>query len=254
MFRALLDFQRRWTEAAVTVLPRPWGVLVRSERYPLVHMGSMALVHALPPEGPPRILADLDEALRGSDIRHRLVVFESALEAYESQDAFARDAFTPTADLALARLGLPSCVVNPDVDVRRIGEGASEDDFRAIARAIHEEAGYGREVHDQIYGLERERRAAVGMLDYVAYLEGERAGIVSLWPRGPFALLDNVATHPRFRMRGVGRTMIFEACEAAARERCEWALLTADLFDRPQTMYKSLGFEPIGEIRGFLRA
>jgi len=29
--------------------------------------------------------------------------------------------------------------------------------------------------------------------------------------------------------------------------------LTADLFDTPKEMYKTLGFEPIGEVRGFVR-
>jgi hypothetical protein len=34
---------------------------------------------------------------------------------------------------------------------------------------------------------------------------------------------------------------------------CEWVLLISDLFDTPQAMYKTLGFLPIGEVRGFLR-
>jgi len=29
-------------------------------------------------------------------------------------------------------------------------------------------------------------------------------------------------------------------------------LLTADLFDTPKEMYKTLGFEAVGEVRGFL--
>jgi len=35
---------------------------------------------------------------------------------------------------------------------------------------------------------------------------------------------------------------------------CEYILLFANLFETPQVMYKTLGFEPIGEMRGFFRA
>jgi hypothetical protein len=47
--------------------------------------------------------------------------------------------------------------------------------------------------------------------------------------------------------------MVFEACRRAASARCEWVLLTADLFDTPKEMYKTLGFAPIGEVRAFVR-
>src|SRR5437660_798319 len=90
-------------------------------------------------------------------------------------------------------------------------------------------------------------------LVHEANLDGTAAGTVSVWPRGIFAWIDNVATHPDFRMRGVGRTMLFEACKRAIEARCEWTLLISDLFDTPKEMYKTLGFEAIGEVRGFLR-
>jgi ribosomal protein S18 acetylase RimI-like enzyme len=91
------------------------------------------------------------------------------------------------------------------------------------------------------------------MRPYVAYVDGTPAGTVSVWPRGTFGWIDDVATHPDFRMQGIGRTMIFEACKRAMEARCEWIVLISDLFDTPQEMYKTLGFEAIGEVRGFLR-
>ena len=117
------------------------------------------------------------------------------------------------------------------------------------------EKGFGHSpaVIDQMWGVWRERSQRVGMRPYVAYLNGTPAGTVSVWPRGLFAWVDDVATRPEFRMRGVGRTMIFEACKRAIEARCEWVVLISDLFDTPQAMYKTLGFEPIGEVRGFLR-
>src|SRR5207245_9426584 len=74
-----------------------------------------------------------------------------------------------------------------------------------------------------------------------------------VWARPPFAWIDDVETHPDFRLRGIARTMIFEACRRAASARCEWVLLTTDLFDTPKGMYRTLGFEPVGEVRGVVR-
>lgn len=253
LFNALLDFQRRWIEAAVEVRRRPWGAITRADRFPLVYMANMARVDRAPAGGPEEILADMDDAFDGTPVRFRSVVFEDPQEAFEAQEAFAGWEFRPTAQLAMARVGLPACITNPDVELREVGQGASEEDFREITRTIHEESGYPAEVHRQLYALDAERKAVVGMRDFVAFLKDEPAGTVSLWVRGPYAIVENVATHPRFRMQGVGRTTIFEACRRAVDARCEWTLLTANLFDSPQLMYKTLGFAPIGEIRGFLR-
>ena len=127
------------------------------------------------------------------------------------------------------------------------------DAFRLLKIATESASGYSREVVDQLWGLWHDRSCHVGMTPYVAYLNGVPAGTISVWARGPFAWIDDVATHPDFRLRGVARTMIFEACRRAASARCEWVVLTADLFDTPKEMYKTLGFEPIGEVRGFVR-
>jgi len=69
-------------------------------------------------------------------------------------------------------------------------------------------------------------------------LDGTPAGTVSVWPRGTFGWIDDVATHPDFRMQGIGRTMIFEACKRAMEARCEWIVLISDLFDTPQVLWR----------------
>jgi len=254
LFRALLDFWRDGIEASVDVVRRPWGVITRAERYPTVFMANEALVASTPEEGVPRILADLDAVYAGSEIRHRRVWFEDAEEAFAAQDAFVEAEFKPSAEVAMARVGMPSCIVNPDVAIREAEAEVVEEDYRGIWSAMDEASGYDAKLSHDLYALGLERSRVLRTRRFVAYLNGEPAGIFLLWPRGRFALIDDVGTHPRFRMKGVGRTMIFEACHRAILERCEWTLLTADLFDTPQMMYKTLGFEPIGELRGFFRA
>jgi ribosomal protein S18 acetylase RimI-like enzyme len=137
--------------------------------------------------------------------------------------------------------------------IRPAADDQVADDFRTVMGATEAGSGLSRDVIEQLWGVWQERSRRVGMRPYVAYLDGIPAGTVSVWPRGQFAWIDDVATHPDFRMRGIGRTMIFEACKRAMEARCEWLVLISDLFDTPQEMYRTLGFEAIGEVRGFLR-
>ncbi len=254
LLRTTLDFQRRWVETGCIAERRPYGALLRNDRYPLVFMANMAWVERPPQEGIDGVLADLDRAFAGSAVRHRYLVFEEARAAFDEQERLAGQGFQPDAVVAMARLGIPACITNPDLEIRQVGAAAQEGDFRTIWLAVREEMGWTPDETRQVYALDRERGAALGQRTYVAYLEGEPAGIFALWTRGVSALIEDVATHPRFRMKGVGRTMIFEACTRAVNLGCEWTLLLTPLLGSPQVMYKTLGFQPVGEIRSFLRA
>ncbi|HYY47350.1 MAG TPA: GNAT family N-acetyltransferase [Thermoplasmata archaeon] len=253
MLRAVLEFLRTWREQASTKERRSWGVIYRDDRFPLIHDANLGWVSTVPPGGPDGILEDLDDAFRGTPVRHRALLFEDADEAFAVQEPFVRLGFRPTAELALAKVGLPDCIMNPEVEVRPVEDEAAKEGFRSVTTATEAAFGYSREVLEQLWGVRQYRSRRVGMRPYLAYLNGVPAGTVSVWPRGKFAWIDDVATHPDFRMHGVGRTLICEACKRAEEAGSEWALLTSDLFDTPQEMYKSLGFHPIGEVRGFLR-
>jgi len=253
MMRAVLEFLRTARELAPIKVQRPWGTVYRDDRFPLIHQANLAWVSAVPDDGPEPILADMDQAFRGTAIRHRALLFEDAERAYAVQEEFIRRGFRPTAELAMAKVGLPDCIVNREVEIRSAAEGEAAEGFRSVMRATDAAFGHPPEVLEQMWGLRQDWAHQVGMRPYLATLNGAPAGTFSVWPRGIFAWIDDVATHPDFRMQGVGRTMIFEACKRAAEARCEWVVLISDLFDTPQEMYKTLGFEPIGEVRGFLR-
>jgi len=253
MLRAVIEFLRVWREQTPTKVRTSWGTIYRDDRFPLIHQANLGWVATPPKEGPKKIVEDLADAFRGSAVPHQALLFEDAEEAFSVQEEFARLGFRPTAELALAKVGLPDCIVNPDLEVRPAAEGNGPEDFRSVFTATERGFGHSPAVIDQMWGVWRERSQRVGMRPYVAYLNGTPAGTISVWPRGVFAWIDDVATRPEFRMRGVGRTMIFEACKRAIEARCEWVVLISDLFDTPQAMYRTLGFEPIGEVRGFLR-
>jgi len=253
LLRAVIEFLRVWREQAPSRVSTSWGTIYRDERFHTIHQANLGWVSSLPKEGASKILTDLAAAFRGTAVRHQALLFEDAAEAYTIQEELAGQGFRPMSELAMAKVGLPACIVNPEVEIRPAVEGASAEAFRLLKIATESASGYSREVVDQLWDLWHDRSGRVGMTPYVAYLNGVPAGTISVWARGPFAWIDDVATHPDFRLRGVARTMIFEACRRAASARCEWVVLTADLFDTPKEMYKTLGFEPVGEVRGFVR-
>lgn len=250
---AFIDMVRAGVRTGADLEAKPYGVIVRDLHHPLVHDTNLAWVERAPGGGVDTLLADLDAAFLGTDVRHRFVIFADAQVAYDHQDVFVAAGFRPHAELVMAKVGLPSCIVNPDLVVKEVGKDAPAEDFRLVQAAIHAESGYSPEESRQVYDVERIRGAALGERAFVGYLRGELVATCAVWPRGIFALIGSVATLPKFRMQGVGRTMIFDACRRAIAARCEYALLTADLFDTPKAMYKTLGFEPVGELRGFLR-
>jgi GNAT superfamily N-acetyltransferase len=253
LFEALLGFERDATRAAGEAVRTEWGEIDRNARHPRLHIANAAWVDRVPASGVDGLLAELDAAYGPAGVPHRSVLFPDAALAFELQPEFVAREFRPKADLAMARLGLPSCIVNEAVEVREVGRGASSADHRAVWMAVDETANYAPDISGDLHDLWRERAALLGLRSFVAYLDGEPAGTFTLWVRGPFAHIDDVGTAPAHRMKGVGRTMIHEACNLAIEARAEWALLVANLFDTPHLMYKTLGFEPIGEIRGFLR-
>ena len=252
MMRAVREFLRTARELAPIKVQRPWGTVYRDDRFPLIHQANLAWVTAVPEGGPEPILADMDEAFRGTSIRHRALLFEDAEQAFRVQEEFVRRGFRPTAELAMAKVGLPDCIVNREVEIRSAAEGEAAEGFRSVMRATDAAFGHPPEVLEQMWGRRQDWARRLEMRPYLATLNGTPAGTFSVWPRGIFAWIDDVATHPNFRMQGVGRTMIFEACKRATEARCEWVVLISDLFDTPREMYKTLGFEPIGEVRGFL--
>lgn len=253
LLRAAIDFERTWMEAGAEVTRTAYGAVVRDPRYPLIHMANLARVGRLPTGGIEEILSDLDAAFEGTPVRHRNVLFEDARVAFDTQEAFVARGFRAMGDLTMARLGLPACITNPDLVVREVGAGASEEDYRRMRMRLFEGVGYPPEECRQLYAIGQERGAALGQKEYVGYFRGEPAGTIALWPRGRFGLIEDVATMPEFRNRGVARTMLFDVSKRALSERCEYTLLFTDLLGSPQVMYKTLGYFPVGEVRSFLR-
>src|SRR5947208_16888603 len=148
------------------------------EWFPLVHEANLGCVSTRSEDGPKKIIEDLGEAFRGMAIPHQALLFEDAEKAFALQEEFVRLGFRPTAELALAKVGLPDCIVNPDLELRPAAAGTAVDDCRAITAATAVALGPSPPVLEQLGGVWRERSKHVGMYPYVAFMDGTAAGTV----------------------------------------------------------------------------
>lgn len=67
------------------------------------------------------------------------------------------------------------------------------------------------------------------------------------------AQLENVFTHPEFRGRGYGTSLVREALKLSQRAGCRLAFLEADLGEWPQQWYTRLGYAEARQTHDFTR-
>jgi len=97
-----------------------------------------------------------------------------------------------------------------------------------------------------------ERR--LGARFFVAHVDGEPAGHCELYLDGDDAQVENVATLVRFRNRGVARSVVLAAVDAARDAGVARTFIVADGDDWPRHLYGRLGFDAIGTEDDFLKA
>jgi ribosomal protein S18 acetylase RimI-like enzyme len=94
----------------------------------------------------------------------------------------------------------------------------------------------------------------LGARFFVARVDGEPAGHCELYVDGDEAQVENVATLVRFRNRGVARSAVLAAVDAAREAGATRTYIVADGDDWPKQLYERLGFDAIGTEIGFLKA
>jgi ribosomal protein S18 acetylase RimI-like enzyme len=67
------------------------------------------------------------------------------------------------------------------------------------------------------------------------------------------AQVENVDTLEEFRGRGVARSVVLRAVEAARDADAEHVFIVADDADWPRELYARLGFDRVGRTRQFTR-
>jgi len=237
------------------VQKRPWGFLAIAPDYPAVHDANMAWVERVPKSGIGQVLLELDNATRSQGISFRHLEFSDPGAAHEVQDTLTDMGFAPSRMLAMVRLGVSTCIRNPDLEVREVDTPEEWEVFDAIFSELHRESGYSDEVSREIIERHRARLPKLKERVVMGLFSGEGAGVATLVPRTRVAYVAEVGTRPKFRRRGVGRTLVEEVSNLAQQLAIPYVGLTTAWDNEPaRALYESLGYRPVGERRGFHKA
>jgi ribosomal protein S18 acetylase RimI-like enzyme len=237
------------------VLKRPWGSLFIAPDYPAVHDANMAWVERVPKSGISQVLLELDNATRSQGISFRHLEFADPEAAHQVQETLIDMGFTPSRMLAMVRLGVATCIRNPDLEVREVDTPEEWEVFDAIFSELHSESGYSEEVSREIIDRHRARLSKLKERVVMGLFSGEGAGVATLVPRPRLAYVAEVGTRPKFRRRGVGRTLVEEVSNLGQQLGIPYVGLTTAWDNEPaRALYSSLGYQAVGERRGFHKA
>lgn len=247
--RAVAFLREIYRRRADSVEPFPWGELVATPSLPRVWDANVAIVERWDGDAA-ELRQEMDRVQRDAGFGHRKVVLPSEELAarlwpgLERLDWPVRDRF-----LLLAHRRRPDRPADPGIDVVVVGDADWEQSRRAMG------VGFGSDAETMAQLLELERRLGdvIEVRHLAAVVEGEVAAYAALYIEGHVAQVEEVATLPAHRGRGLARAVVLRAVEDARRAGAELVFLLAAEDDWPNELYRRLGFAAIGVEHAFGR-
>jgi len=237
----LLETYRRRAER---VEPFPWGELVLTPSLPIVWDGNFAVASSWDGDAA-SLQRALEQAQADAGFAHRRTV----LTGEELGDRLWPDISSggwefASRHLVMAQRREPDRP--PDEAIEILGVGHA--DWAKGRRMMFEQEGQGEspELVRQLLELDRRLAAAMEVRRLAAIVEGEVASFTGLYLEGSVAQIEDVATLPEHRGRGLARAVVLAAAAEARRAGADLVFLVADAADWPQELYTRLGFDTIG--------
>lgn len=131
----------------------------------------------------------------------------------------------------------------------------TEAELQALQLAIFEQADFGPDTSPELAALmaaaQQALRAGTAARRFGAGKDGELQSMCSLFldPDSAgvrVAMVEEVATLPAYRERGLAKAVVSAALRAAGQWDAQLITVPADADDWPQLLYAKLGFEPVG--------
>ena len=144
----------------------------------------------------------------------------------------------------MAQRRFPDRPADPGVEVLWVGEV----DWARGRRSMIEAGPYGEdpELGGQLVELDRRLARAMEVRHLAAVVDGDVVAYAGLYLGDGVAQIEDVATLPAYRNRGLARSVVLHAAAEARRSGADLVFLVADEHDWPKDLYARLGFEPIG--------
>ncbi|MFZ0041444.1 MAG: GNAT family N-acetyltransferase [Solirubrobacteraceae bacterium] len=251
-----LDRQLR-LRAAPEVHAIAGGFVVRDRALADVyHLNAVLLAGALAPDtGADEIETMAEHWL--SDCGHRQVVIDDAPAAEELAPALAERGWDRTRKVFMVLTTDPAQAV-ADPRAREVSEPELEEVQLANTRIGYPARAFSPDLPAHLVAAQAALRTGTAAKAFGA---GDDDGLQSsctlfLDPEGlggRVAMVEEVATLPEYRERGLARAAVGAAVRAAGEWEADLIVIPADADDWPQLMYAKLGFAPIGRQVGFTR-
>jgi ribosomal protein S18 acetylase RimI-like enzyme len=245
-----VEFERRWFERCSTRLePFEFGVAYLDEEYPQRYFSNLLLADTRLAEASAEALIEAGERILGeAGYEHRLIIVRDERWAERFAPAFGGRGFSTSREITMAHRRDPDRDANLPVEevpfavVRPLIQQMYQEDPDVpgdIALLFAEQHGKYERVADARF--------------FAARVDGRLAGNCELYQEGDDAQVEHVGTLERYRGRGVARSVILRAVQAARKARARHVFIVTDEDDWPRHLYARLGFDQIGRTWEFLK-
>ena len=244
------EFERRWFERCSTRLERfEFGVAYLDEDYPQRYFSNFLLADGTLNGASVEALIEAAERILGeAGCEHRLIILRDERWAARSAPAFHALGFSTSREVTMTHRRDPDR--DADLPVEMVP-------FAVVRPLIEEMYREDPHVPDEVALLFTEQHCKYervgGARFFAARVDGLLAGNCELYQDGDDAQVEHVGTLERFRGRGVARSVILRAVQAAREAGARHVFIAADEEDWPRQLYARLGFDQIGRTWEFLR-
>jgi len=222
----------------------PWGELVVTPSLRRVYDANFAIVRRW--DGTADELArEVDAAQARQGFAHRKTVLPDEDLADRLWPEISKQGWEYASRyLMMAHHREPDRPADPAIEILGVGNV----DWASGRRAMIVLEGHGEdpEVVRQLLELDRQLVATMDVRHLAAVVDGEVASFAGLYIEGGVAQIEDVATLPAYRGRGLARAVVLGGLAEARRAGAELVFLVADEDDWPKELYTRLGFDPIG--------
>jgi len=229
----------------------PWGELVVTSALPRVWDANFAVVTDWD-DDVDALRDTLEEAQAAAGFDHRRTVVPDQGLAERLLPGFDRGWEYSSRYVLMAQRGEPDRAADRAIEVVE----ASDAEWAAGRTAMIATQPYGEDADLALQLIELDRRLArtIETRHLAAIVAGTVASYAALYLGEGVAQVEDVATLPPFRGRGLARAVVLHAVAEARRAGSDLVFLVADADDWPSELYGRLGFEPIGLEHVFGRA
>lgn len=248
-FARAFAFMRRADIAGTREEPHPLGVAVFDDEHRLRWDSNYLLVER-DPGSADALAAELDLLQGGAGLAHRKAVVPDERVGDRLAPSFEAMGWEVGRTLVMVHGGQTPPVAGAD-EVREVSPAALRP---ARTRAI---LGYPWGTEEVARALldSKDRIAARMRLRCYARLAGEEpVSWADLYSDGDEAQVEDVATEPAHRGRGLASSVVVRAVQVARSEGASFVFLAADDADWPKELYARLGFVGVGRYVHVTRA